>query len=113
MVMHPLKQSQLHLQNLSNRLQHPKQRLQQQAQKLDDIEQRFHLAIKNNLKHISSHLHHMSNQLLTNSPVMQVRSQQFYLCSIYDQLKAAINSQFKLYSHNVINLGDTLDTLSL
>lgn len=100
------------LNHLFKRLRHPGQQLQEQAQRLDDIEARFTLAIRHQLKLQQSQLETLSATLSQHQPNHQINHLNMHNQQLSQRLQNAMKHTLESFQHRLKSNGLALHTLS-
>lgn len=100
------------LNHLFKRLRHPGQQLQEQAQRLDDMEARFTLAMKHQLKLQRAQLGTLSASLSKNQPSHQITRLSMHNQQLSQRLQNAMKHSLESYHQRLKANGLALHTLS-
>jgi exodeoxyribonuclease VII large subunit len=99
------------LAHLRQRLRHPGALLREQAQRLDDLEQRLHVALRNQLARRRGELAVLCAQLVGNSPVAALTATGQARAALAARMTAAMNGRLRQYRGRLAELTGRLEAL--
>lgn len=101
-----------HIQQLTDRLVHPKRRLDDLRLRLDDYSERLHAAFQRDLRQKKERLHWRADRLYKNSPRAIIQARHNQLIQLNNQLRAGVDAHLYARALTLKALNGRLHALS-